>query len=287
MAIQSLNDIVNASANGRVNRFDWNKIFGTSAGVAGRSYDLSGLGGTPTANTWTGTALNFQEVDESTSWTMFHGGNVGAMQKLLMNMGAICTASTGIPGTLLLVDIEGYWPGISNNTTSPQSLVGTPSLRATDGKGLRLYWVQTSVAGATAQNISVSYTNQDGTTGRSLAATVAMTASAIVNHISHAGVAANNYTPFLPLGGGDYGVRNVASVTFSAANTGTGALVLARPVMEIPLGILSVYHNKDMLGQFPPPPAIPDGAGLSWVFIAGGSIAANTTLAGHITTVWG
>jgi hypothetical protein len=287
MAIQSLNDIIDASANGRVCRFDFNKIFGGSAATAGRSYDFSGLGGNPAANTWSGTALNFQEVDESSNFTMFHGGNVSTAQKLLMNMGAICTAATGIPGTLLLLDIEGYWPGISNNTTAAQNLVGTPSLRATDGKGLRLYWVQTAVAGATAQNIAVSYTNQAGTSGRSLAATTAMTASAIVNHISHSGTAANNYTPFLPLGGGDSGVRNVASVTFSAANTGTGALVLARPLMEIPLGILSVYHNKDMLGQFPPPPVIPDGAGLSWVFIAGGAVAANTTFAGHITTVWG
>jgi hypothetical protein len=287
MAIQSLNDIINASANGRINRFDWNKIFGGSAGTAGRSYDLSGLGGNPAANTWTGTARDFQEVDESTTWTMFHGGNVSTMQKLLMNMGAICTASTGIPGTLLLVDVEGYYPGISNNTTSPQTLTGTPVLRATNGNGVRPYWVQTATAGATAQNISLSYTNQGGTSGRPLAATVSMTASAIVNHISHAGVAANNYGPFLPLGGGDYGVRSVQTVTMSAANTGTGALVLARPLMEIPLGILSVYHNKDMLGQFPPPPVIPDGAALSWIFIAGGAIAANTTLAGHITTVWG
>lgn len=287
MAIASLNDIISAAANGRVNRFDFNKIFGGSAGTAGRSYDFSGLGGTPAANSWSGTALAFQEVDETSTWTMFHGGDVSTMQKLLMNMGAICTASTGIPGTLLLVDIEGYWPGISNNTTSPQTLTGTPSLRATDGNGLRLYWVQTAAAGATAQNISVSYTNQAGTSGRSLAATTAMTASAIVTHISHSGTAANNYTPFLPLGGGDYGVRNVATVTFSAANTGTGALVLAKPIMEIPLGVQSVYHNKDMLGQFPPPPVIPDGAGLSWIFIAGGAIAANTTVAGHITTVWG
>ena len=200
---------------------------------------------------------------------------------------AKATAATGIPSTLLLVDIEGYWPGISNNTTSPQTLVGTPSLRATNGDGCRLYWVQTAAAGATAQNIALSYTDQAGNTGNALPVTVAMTASAIAGHISHSGVAANNYGPFLPLASGDYGVRNVASVTFSAANTCTGALVLARPIMEIPLGIVSLYHNKDMLSQTPSLPPIADGACLAFILVAGGAVAASTTFAGHVETVWG
>lgn len=58
-------------------------------------------------------------------------------------MNAWSTAATGVPGTLMLVDLQGYWPGISNNTTSAQTLVGTPSLRYANGAGCRLYWVQT------------------------------------------------------------------------------------------------------------------------------------------------
>jgi len=289
MAIQSLNDIITAMSSGKSQRTEWNKIFGGSAATAGRAYDFSGLGGNPTANTWSGSALAFQECDDTTTWSMTHGGNVTPDIKHLLNLGAITTAATGVPGTLLLVDVEGYWPGISNNTTSAQTLTGTPSLRSTDGKGLRLFWSQTAVAGATAQNIALSYTRQNtgGTdTGRSLAATTAMTASAIVSHISHAGVAANNYTPFLPLGGGDSGVQNVATVTFSAANTGTGALVLCKPLFALPLGIVSVYHSMDCLSQFPSLPIIPDGACLSWIFIAGGAVVANTTFAGHIQSIW-
>jgi hypothetical protein len=286
MPIASLNDIIDASANGQTVRFDWNKIFGGSAATAGRSYDFSGLGGTPTANAFSGSALAFQECDESSTFSMWHGGNVTPDQKLLINAGAITTAATGVPGTLLLVDIEGYYPGITNNSNVAQTLTGTPSLRATNGNGVRMFYVQTAANGATAQNIAVSYTNQAGTGSRSLAATTAMTASSIVSHITHSGTAANNYGPFLPLGGGDYGIRSVQTVTFSAANTGTGALVLCRPLFEIPIGIVSTYHNKDALGQFPPPVLIPDGACLSWVFIAGGAVAGSTTFAGHIQTIW-
>jgi hypothetical protein len=292
MAIGSLNALIAAISAGQRWRTDFNKITGGSAYTAGRSYDMTALNGHPIANAWAGTALNFVECDEASGngtqiFGIRHGGNVAADIKHLLNMGAITTAATGIPSTLLLVDIEGYWPGISNNTLSAQTLVGTPSLRATNGEGLRLYWVQTAIAGATAQNIALSYTDQGGTAGNTLPVTVAMTASAIVGHISHSGTAANNYTPFLPLASGDYGVRNVATVTFSAANTGTGALVLARPIMEIPLGIASLYHNKDMLSQTPSLPVIPDGACLGFILIAGGAVAAATTFAGHTETVWG
>lgn len=292
MAISSLNALIASISAGKRWRTDWNKITGASAYTAGRSYDLSNLNGHPVANAWAGTALNFVECEEATgngtqAFGLRHGGNASTDIKHLLNMGAITTAATGIPSTLLVVDIEGYWPGISNNTLSAQTLVGTPSLRATNGNGLRLYWVQTAAAGATAQNIALSYTDQDGNTGNALPVTVAMTASAIVGHISHSGVAANNYGPFLPLASGDYGVRNVASVTFSAANTGTGALVLARPIMEIPLGVASLYHNKDMLSQTPSLPPIPDGACLAFILVAGGAVAASTTFAGHLETVWG
>jgi hypothetical protein len=187
----------------------------------------------------------------------------------------------------MLVDVEGYWPGITNNSATAQTLTGTPVLRSTNGAGLRLFWSQTAVNGSTAQNIALSYTDQSGNTGNALGATVAMTASSAVSHITHSGTSANNYGPFLPLAAGDSGVRNVASVTFSAANTGTGALVLCKPLMELPLGIVSVYHNKDCLSQIPSLPVIPDGACLSWVFIAGGAVAANTTFLGHTEYIWG
>jgi hypothetical protein len=291
MAITSLNSLIAALSAGQRWRTDFNKITGAGAYVAGRSYDMSNLSGHPIANAWAGTALTFTECDESTGngtqiFGIRHGGDVSADVKNLLNMGALTSAATGIPSTLTLVDIEGYWPTISNNTLSAQALSGTPSTRAANGEGLRLYWVQTAVAGATAQNIALSYTDQAGNTGNTLPVTVAMTASAIVGHISHSGIAANNYGPFLPLASGDYGVRNVASVTFSAANTGTGALVLAKPIMEIPLGVASLYHNKDMLSQIPSLPIIPDGACLAFVLNAGGAVAASTTFIGHTEFVW-
>jgi len=292
MAIQSIDQLVSAISAGQTTRYDWNKITGGSAYAAGRWYDGSMLNALPIANAWAGTALNWRACDESTGngtqvFGIPHGGNVSPLVKHLLNMNAWGTAATSVPGTLMLVDLQGYYPGISNNTTSAQTLVGTPTLRYTNGEGCRMYWVQTAAAGATAQNIALSYTDQAGNTGNALGATVAMTASGIAGHISHAGTAANNYGPFLPLASDDTGVRSVQTVTFSAANTGTGALCIARPLAQITLSVAGLMTEKDLLNQIPSLPVIKDGACLVWLYGAGAATAASTTFAGGIEVVWG
>ena len=292
MAIQSLDTLVSALSAGRTARYAWNKITGAAAYALGRGYDLSALNGLPVANAFPGTALTWRGCDEASGngsqiFGIPHGGNVSPNKKHLLNMNAWSTAATGVPGTLMLVDLQGYWPGISNNTTAAQTLLGTPALRYADGAGCRLYQVQTAAAGATAQNLALSYTDQAGNAGNVMPVTVAETASAIVGHINHSGTAANNYGPFLPLAGGDTGVQNVASVTMSAANTGTFALCLARPLAQITLSVAGLMTEKDLLNQIPSLPEIKDGACLVWLYGAGAATAASTTFAGGLEFVHG
>lgn len=292
MPFSSLDDLVSEITNGKQSRADWNKITGASAYTAGRWYDFSGLGGTPIANAWAGTALTWRTCDESTGngtqiFGIRHGGNVSTDTKHMLNVMAVTGVATGVPGVLMLVDMQGYWPTISNNTTSAQTLLTAPTLRYASGAGCRLLWVQTAVAGATAQNIAVSYTNQDGTSGRTLPVTVSMTASAIVGHVSHSGTAANNYGPFLPLASGDTGVQNVATVTFSAANTGTGALCIVRPLLTLPITTASVAAERDLVNQLPSLPRVVDGACLAWLYFAGAATAASTNFYGSMECAWG
>jgi len=293
MGFSSMDDLVNEiTTNGKFNRTDWNKITGGSAYTAGRWYDFSGLAGTPVANAWAGTSLAWRTCDELTgNGTQIFGlpnaGNVSPDTKHVLNVSAVTAVATGVPAQLMLVDLQGYWPGISNNTTSAQTLTGTPSLRYASGAGCRLFWVQTVAAGTGAQDIAVSYSNTVPTSGRTLPVTVAMTASAIVGHISHAGVAANNYGPFLPLASGDTGVSTVASVTFSAARTGTGALCLARPLLTLPLTTASVSAERDLLNQLPSLPRVMDGACLVWLYFAGAATAASTNFYGAVEVGWG
>lgn len=293
MGFSSHDDLITEiTTNGKFWRADWNKITGAAAYTAGRWYDMSALGGTPIANAWAGTSLTYTPCDESTGngtqiFGMRHGGNVSTDTKHVLNVAAVTGVATGVPSVLMLVDMCGYWPGISCNTTSAQNLSGTPSLRYTNGVGCRLYPVITATAGATAQNFNCSYTDQAGNTGNTMPVTVSMTASAIVPHISTSGTAANNYGPFLPLANGDYGVRNVASVTMSAANTGTFALVLCRPILTLPLTTVSVGAERDLLNQLPSLPLIPDGACLTWLLFTGAATAANTNFYGSVDFGWG
>jgi hypothetical protein len=287
-----MDDLVNEITSGKFNRTDWNKLTGTNAYTAGRWYDFSGLAGTPVANAFAGTALAWRTCDELTGngtqiFGLPHGGNVSPDTKHVLNVAALTSVATGVPAQLMLVDLQGYWPGITNNSATAQTLTGTPSLRYANGAGCRLFWVQTAGAGATAQNIALSYSNTVPTSGRALPVTVAMTASALSTHISHSGTAANNYGPFLPLASGDTGVSTVATVTFSAANTGTGALCLARPLLTLPLTTVGVAAERDLLNQLPSLPRVMDGACLTWLYFAGAATAANTNFYGAVEVGWG
>ena len=290
MGFNSTDDFVNeVTSNGKFWRNDFNKITGGAAYAAGRWYDMSPLNGTPVANAWSGTALNAQVPSETTGFGLFHGGNVSADTKHIINISAMSAVATAVPGVLMLVDMCLYYPGISMNSSSAQNLTNTNTLtRYTDGAGLRAYLVVQTTAGAAAHNVAMSYTNQAGTSGRTLPVTVACTASAITPHITHAGTAANNYGPFLPLASGDTGIRSVQSVTISAASgAGTAALVLCRPLATIPITTASVAAERDLMNQLPSMPRVFDGACLTWLYFAGAATAANTNFFGSVDFAWG
>ena len=294
MAIQSIDQLYAAFSAGQTERTDFNKITGAAAYAAGRWYEMLSLGGYPPATTYPGTALTWQTCtgsagDGTTRFGIPHGADVTPLIKHLSTMAAWSTAATGVPSVLQLVDVQGYWPGINMNTLSAQTLLGTPAHRYTDGAGCRLALAARSTTGATAHNLSLSYTNSGSTSGRTLPVTVACTASAIVPHIVHSGTAANNYGPYLPLASGDTGVKSVQTVTLSAASgtASTAVLLLVKPLAQIPLSIASLMTEKDFWNQLPSAPQIKDGACLGFLLGTGAAVAASTTFAGALETVWG
>ena len=293
MGFTSVDDMVAEITAGKFNRADWNKITGAAAYTAGRWYDMSALGGTPIANAWAGTSLTWTTCTETTGngtqiFGIPHGGNVSTDTKHLLNAAAITAVATGVPAQLMLVDMQGYYPGINMNVATSQTLLGTPTLRYTNGVGIRAALVVVTTTGATAHNISMTYTNSAGTGSRTLPVTVAGTASAITPHITHAGTAANNYGPFLPLASGDVGIQSVQSIQLSAASgAGTAALVLYKPLMTIPLTTATVASERDFVNQIPSLPQIKDGACLTWLLFTGAAVAASTNFYGSLEMGWG
>lgn len=291
MAIQSIDQLYAALSAGQTDRQDFNKITGAAAYTAGRWYEMFSLGGFPPATTYPGTALAWKACDDATGdgTTRFgipHGGNVSTLIKQLSTLSAWSTAATGVPSVLKLVDLQGYYPGISMASASAQTLTGTPSMRYSNG--VRAALAIRTTSGATAHNLQLSYTNQSGTAGRTLPGTVACTVSAITPHICHSGTAANNFGPELPLATGDTGIQSVQSLTLSASSTaGTAVLLLYKPLATIPLSIVSLMTEKDFWNQLPSAPQIKDDACLGFILGTGAAVAASTTFAGAQEVVWG
>lgn len=295
MGFTSQDDLISEITAGKIVRTDWNKITGGVAYTAGRWYDFSTLAGSPVANTFAGTALAAVAPSASSGFGLFHGDNVTPDTKHVLNVGAVGVVATAVPGTLMLVDMCLYYPGISMALATAQVLNNTATLtRYTDGVGLRPYLVIQTSSGATAHAIDntpvtgTSYTNQLGTAGRVHPGTIACTASAITPHITHSGTAANNFGPFLPLAAGDTGVRSYQQFKLTASSTaGTAALVLAKPLLTLPLTTAGVYSERDLLNQLPSLPRIQDGACLTWLFFPGAATAASTGFNGHLEQAWG
>jgi hypothetical protein len=295
MGWTSLDDFVNeVTTNGKMNRFDFNKITGAAAYTAGRWYDLSGLNGNPVANAYSGTALAAQVPTETSGYGMYHGGDVSTDTKHILNVAAMATAATGVPSVLMLVDLCLYYPGIAMNSATRQTLNNTNTLtRYTNGAGLRSWTVTTSTTGATAHNLDngagtgTEYVDQDGNTSVH-PGTISYTASSIVPHIGHSGTAANNYGPFLPLASGDYGVRSYNYFKLSASSTaGTAALCIGKPLCAIPLTTVSVMSERDLMNQLPSLPRVYDGACIVPLLYAGAAVAASTNFYGSVEVGWG
>lgn len=242
----------------------------------------------------------FQQATATTAPAIYHGGAVSTDLKSLLNMGLMTTAATGV-GTFYLIDILGGYPYLDANSASAQTCSNTNTLpRYTDGAGVRAMMVSggtgypittvlPTTVGATPHNVAMTYTNSSAVASRQMPVTVACTASAIQGHITHSGIAANNYFP-LPMANGDSGIKSIQSITLSAAS-GTAAtyyhMVLYRELAMIPVPASTVYYERDFVNMMPSLERVVDGAVLGLVYVAGGATAASTTFIGHVETAWG
>ena len=140
-----------------------------------------------------------------------------------------CTSSANYGG-VLLADRLWHNSGFTITLTTAQTVnsVAWPARDkngSTNGAGVYLGVEVSAATGAGTPTITVSYTNSDGTAGRTGTNTVATVATS----------AAGTFYP-IGLQAGDTGVRSVQSLTLSATWTsGTIHLVAYRPIM--PLGL--------------------------------------------------
>lgn len=160
-------------------------------------------------------------------------------------------------GSILAYDRVWSCSGFSGTVTTAQAVASPPAItRYANGVGLEM-WVECYAAtGATAANITISYTNQDGVAGRTSVVTAHPTSLP----------AGRMYR--VPLQAGDTGVKSVESVTLSAS-TGTAGnfgVTLMKRIASLPGVTASVTTVADFAALGLPP--VPSGAAIDLIHLA-------------------
>lgn len=207
------------------------------------------------------------------------GGSLGQLDAAIGTLAAIGGHVNLLnPGFVMWADRLSHSGGLSGIVTTAQTTnLPTAALtRQTSGEGVWLGLTIYTQVGTTATTVTASYTNQDGTAGRTTIATV----FGGTNHREAARMIV------LPLQSGDTGVRSVQSVTV-LATTGTAGnfgVTLFKPVCVMLAHEQNAYTDG-LTGGFQPIAAeVVDGAALFPLLqVAGTNFAAagNIVLTEH------
>jgi len=204
--------------------------------IAGKPQSLWGLAGMPGAGAWNAT-LNGVELTAPINGQINRTNPVTGNAHL-----ARFSGQATIAGTLLLLDRLWHNGGYTITSTGAQNST-TPTWPARDingataGDGVLLALEISSAAGAAAPTITISYTNQAGTSGRS---------GTNVNPTANSPAAGSMF--MIGLQAGDVGVRSVQSLTLSASwLSGTMNLVAYRLLAALELTLANTPNALDAI----------------------------------------
>ncbi len=273
------------------------KAISATATTTSAWLDYSYFPGSPVANFYASSPLEAAYVDASRG---IYVPSVTPYTQWLRNLKLMSAASSATSTTngrqqVLLADLLMYYPFVDTDAVGEQQdMVQSVSLpRYTSGNVIA---VGQSAASTTGQ-FTFSYTNQDGTAGRTSQNHFTFAVAGGGQVVASSVQSATSYHPYLSLQAGDSGVRSIESVTFTAGGGGLMALVIVQPILECFItqesrrtttGNLETYGACDEFASVihHRPRQIKDGAVLN-LFAAGhaGSLA-SSVLAGVLETTW-
>jgi hypothetical protein len=188
-----------------------------AAQASGQSILLNNTGARTTiAGAWfgTSTAAGVLQTDGTVGCppiNAFTGGNTGYISAIDFGM--------NVAGRLRVVDM--LWKAGAYSFNSNVTLASQPSYSGrvpggTDFKGTEI-WIEAVTAFTGNLTVTITYTNQDGTTGKStsLATGTALTVGRMMQ---------------VPLAAGDTGVQKIESVVATVATVGTFNVLVIRPL---------------------------------------------------------
>jgi hypothetical protein len=173
---------------------------------------------------------------EATTGALGQSDPGGGRQKRLGGWGAF----SSVAGNYQLYDRLADISGLNATTTTAQTITGLSVTRytGTSSVGNEIWLEIYTIIGTTATTITVEYTNQAGTTGRTSQA------------VAFGGTGRREATRLIkvPLAAGDTGVRAVTNVDL-VASTGTAGdfgVTIARPIAMLPVA----NSGSGVIGDF-------------------------------------
>jgi len=222
-SLTSWDQIVSAISGGKHLEYGFRKASGTASVW---HFDFRSVGW-PGAGAYTnipgGTAFN--GLSEGSYGT--RGVSLGASDHLyLSNIGVGGEISTlASSGIYITVDLLVGAGDISATSITSQAISTTALPRWTTGEGLCMSLEVTTALGATASNITLTYTDQAGNAANSTGA-IALTTGAVAQRLVPA-----QDGPMIRLADGDSGVRNVEACILSASMlAGVMAAIIYKPI---------------------------------------------------------
>lgn len=255
--------------------------------VSGYWFDMSLSPGNPNPQYYAASPLIAQQMKKSTDGGLNHGPNVTPSYKFLKRFLMMSASGTGLPMPYILADYLLYYPFVDTGTNDEQILTNSVSLpRYTDGLGVQMMAVSVAANSSLQPTFTVSYTNSEGTAGRTSAPCVLNVAVANGNIITGETTGAVSAGCFIPLQSGDQGVRSVQSVTFtSGTDVGLFALVLVKPIITSSILEQTAPSEVEALPMQNNLPRIYDDAFLNLIVQPTGSLS-GVAFHGEIETVW-
>jgi hypothetical protein len=256
---------------------------GTGTGAnSGGTYNIN-LSQTVTSQTITGTG---------TPGGIYHGGDVGASNKHLLNASAFSAAVTTAPSIIMLYDMLATYTITTTTLTTVQTFLSQAAWpRYADGKGVRAFLVPSIVMGAGTPTVQLTYTNPASVGSRVTPGAPSLpivNTTCPVGAVAYSGTGVGKYGPFLPLQSGDAGIQSVQSIQFNATMTsGVMNLVICKPLAFLPITTQGVAAERDFVNMLPSMPRIYDGAVIHAAMYAGALTPINSSFYGHIDVAWG
>lgn len=271
----SLSDLISEATTGG-KRQDWTIFKSGSLATASAWASLWNVGVLPPAGGAVTAIPGGAVPTRTTNGALWHTDAASGDTLHLTTMQASASAS---PNTLLMYDRLWHGGSVDHTIATSQSITGVPTRYATTtAHGNFAFLEVTTALGATAQNVTLTYVDQDGNTAEASAA-LAIIASSVVTRIPH-------LPHFIPLNAADQGLRNATAIQFSAGNTaGASALVIGHALAWMPLNATDQMQALDGVNSAFNLIRLLDGAAPAFIELKGVATATNYT--GTVTLVSG